>query len=95
MFYVVAEAVDTPPTSYRWCVYYYKDPASPIEQANHSYTSRAAAIDAGWAAVERSEGKSLPKPCRTAANIRRDRVRLVSHSEGPDPSIYEPLGSRL
>jgi|HubBroStandDraft_6_1064221.scaffolds.fasta_scaffold3840495_1 hypothetical protein len=56
MFYVVAEAVDTPPPSYRWYVYDYKDPTRPVKQAEHSYTSRAAAIDAGWAEVERLEG---------------------------------------
>jgi hypothetical protein len=56
MFYVVAEAVDTPPTSYRWFVYDYDNPTRPIQQADHSYTSRAAAIDVGWAMVERLEG---------------------------------------
>jgi hypothetical protein len=55
MFYVVAEAVDAPPMSYRWFVYDYDNPTKPIQQADHSYTSRAAAIEAGWAVVERLE----------------------------------------
>jgi len=69
MFYVVAEPVDSPPTSYRWYVYDYEDPTRLIKQAEHSYSSRAAAIDAGWAMVEQLEDNP-PQSCSSATSRR-------------------------
>ena len=57
MFYVRVENDDTAAARYWWRIYDDAGPMMLIMRAECSYPTRSAAIDAGWAAVNRLENR--------------------------------------